>query len=308
MNTTDLRFASNKVCDIERLFHKELDDIYGEGETRMMVRMLWEAWMGWSHTEQLLRRGETINQSELLRMHWALEDLKRGRPIQYIIGWTEFCGCHIGVDETTLIPRPETEEIVEKTIMMYGEQEQKDGKKMAPKRVLDLCTGSGCIAIALAKAWPTTYIIGVDISTGALKKARENAEKNEVRVEYMEGNILNDEFCEKLQKQASPYPFDIIISNPPYICKKESIEMRKNVLDYEPETALFVDDNNALCFYQKIAKIGEKTLSETGVIVVEINEHLGNETMRVFENSGFEGKLEKDFLNKNRMIIVKKKQ
>ena len=112
MNTTDLRFASNKVCDIERLFHKELDDIYGEGETRMMVRMLWEAWMEWSYTEQLLRRGETINQSELLRMHWALEDLKRGRPIQYIIGWTEFCGCHIGVDETTLIPRPETEEIV----------------------------------------------------------------------------------------------------------------------------------------------------------------------------------------------------
>lgn len=305
MNTTNIRFRSNKVNDIERLFHEELDGKYGDGEVRMMLRLLFEAWMGWSYAELLVKRGESINQSELLRFHWALEDLKKFRPIQQIIGWTEFCGCRIGVDESTLIPRPETEEIVEKTIAMY---ESSEGLKR-PKRVLDLCTGSGCIAIALAKAWSGVEVIGVDISARALMKARENAEKNEVRVTFSEADIMSNKFnTEHIGSETLPYPFELIISNPPYVCESERREMRANVLDYEPGNALFVEDDDALCFYRRIAELSRKLLSDEGRVVVEINERLSSETLSVFEEAGFKGRFERDFRGKERMIICERKR
>lgn len=301
MNTTRIRFGSNRVGDIERLFHEELDGIYGDGEVRMMVRMLFEAWMGWGLAELLAKRGETINQSDLLRFHWALEDLKRFRPIQHIIGWTEFCGCRIGVDENTLIPRPETEEIVEKTIEIF--------KKRETMRVLDLCSGSGCIAIALAKAWPEAEVTAVDISAGALAKARENAERNGVRVRFVEADIMAEQFMNGGSgEMALPYPFDLIISNPPYVCESERALMSRNVIDFEPRSALFVEDRDALVFYRRIAALSRDRLSEGGVVVVEINERFGEETLAVFEEAGFEGRVERDFLGKERMIIARRRQ
>ena len=137
MNTTNLHIPSNKVRDIERYFITELRDIYAEGEIRMFVRMLFEAYLGWSQTELLLRREETVNQSDLLRFHWAVEDLKRHRPIQHIIGWTELCGCRIEVTKDTLIPRPETEEIVNWTLDLLSKSKIHNSKFKA----LDLCTG-----------------------------------------------------------------------------------------------------------------------------------------------------------------------
>lgn len=300
MNTTEIRFGSNRVGEIERLFHEELDGIYGDGEVRMMVRMLFEAWMGWGLTELLVKKSETINQSDLLRFHWAMEDLKRFRPIQHIIGWTEFCGCRIGVDESTLIPRPETEEIVEKTIEIF--------KKREPRRVLDLCSGSGCIAIALAKAWPETEVTAVDNSAGALAKARENAERNGVRVRFVEADIMAEQFLTGGGELALPYPFDLIISNPPYVCESEKALMSRNVIEFEPRAALFVEDGEALVFYRRIAALSRDRLSEKGVVVVEINERFGEETLAVFEEAGFEGRVERDFLGKERMIIARRRQ
>lgn len=289
MNTENIQFGSNRVADIERLFHKELDTIYGAGETRMMVRMLFEAWMGWPLAELLMRREETINQSDLLRFHWALEDLKRSRPIQQIIGWTLFCGCRIEVDENTLIPRPETEEIVERTIASYLER--------PPRRVLDICTGSGCIAIALAKAWPETEVWAVDISSEALAKARENAAGNGVEVAFIQADILNEEVT-------LPYPVDLIVSNPPYICERERKEMSTNVLDYEPGLALFVPDTDPMLFYRRIAQQCRRWIGERGRIVVEINEHYGKETLAEFEKEGAQGRVERDFWGKERMMIA----
>jgi len=147
MNTTDMHIPSNKGRDIERDFHTELAGLYPDSEITMFVRMLFEAFLGWSLTDLLLRRDDTVNQSDLLRFHWAVEDLKQWRPIQHIVGWSEFCGCRIDVDQSTLIPRPETEEIVDWTIKNISNLTS----ATTPFKALDLCTGSGCIAIALAK-------------------------------------------------------------------------------------------------------------------------------------------------------------
>lgn len=312
MNTENIRFKSNRVRDIITLFHEELDVMYGIGEVSVFIDILFESFCGWDKPRQLLNREKTLNQSDLLKFHWALEDLKIQRPIQHIVGWTEFCGCRIGVDETTLIPRPETEEIVEKTIEMFGGRGQlsKSGIEREPIRVLDLCTGSGCIAIAIAKALPEAKVTAVDISAGALAKARQNARENNVDIEFVEADILAGDFILPCEKEgiALPYPFDLIISNPPYVCEREKNEMKANVLDYEPESALFVEDSEPLVFYRQIAALGKKWLAKRGLIVAEINEKLGNETLRVFEESGFEGRVERDFRDKERMIVVRKSE
>lgn len=293
MNTGNIGFRSNNVGDIISLFHEKLDGIYGDGEVRVFVEMLFEAFEGWDKVALLLNRGATINQSDLLRFHWALEDLKRQRPIQHIIGWVEFCGCRIGVDETTLIPRPETEEIVSKTIALFEER--------PPRRVLDICTGSGCIAIALAKAWPEAEIMAVDVSEEALAKARKNADENGVKVDFVRCDLLKDE-------PPLPYPFDLIISNPPYVCESERETMRANVLDYEPELALFVPDEDALVFYRRIAAISRKMLIDKGTIILEINERFGKETLEEMKKEGLYGKVERDFRGKDRIIIAERRQ
>lgn len=293
MNTGNIGFRSNKVGDIISLFHEKLDGIYGDGEVRVFVEMLFEAFEGWDKVALLLNRGATINQSDLLKFHWALEDLKKQRPIQHIIGWVEFCGCRIGVDETTLIPRPETEEIVSKTIALFEER--------PPRRVLDICTGSGCIAIALAKAWPEAEIVAVDVSEEALAKARKNADENGVKVDFVRCDLLKEE-------PPLSYPFDLIISNPPYVCESERVTMRANVLDYEPELALFVPDEDALVFYRRIAAISRKMLIDKGTIILEINERFGKETLEDMEKEGLYGKVERDFRGKDRIIIAERRQ
>ena len=293
MNTENIRFASNRVRDVERLYREELEGLYGIGEVRVFVEMLFEAFCGWDKVGLLLNRDATINQSDLLRFHWALEDLKKERPIQQIIGSTEFCGCRIGVDESTLIPRPETEEIVEKTIALFG--------KHQPLHVLDLCTGSGAIAIALAKAWPEAAVTAVDISEKAMAKARQNAQENGVRVTFMLGDLLEEEL-------QYPSPVDLIVSNPPYVCDSERYSMHHNVLEYEPSTALFVPDSNPLLFYKRIADIGMELLSEEGMMVLEINEKFGLEMVEMLGEKGFECSVEKDFRGKERMIVARRRK
>lgn len=293
MNTTDMHIPSNKVRDIERYFHTELAGLYPDGEIKMFVRMLFEAFLGWSLTELLLHRDDTINQSDLLRFHWAVEDLKRFRPIQHIIGWTDFCGCRIAVDESTLIPRPETEEIVN-WIIEHSSQFTVHNSKIT---ILDLCTGSGCIAIALAKQWPEAEVTAVDISEKALAVARKNATANNVSINFIQANILSEFTIQNSQ-------FDIIISNPPYVTEKERAAMQRNVLDWEPQLALFVPDSDPLLFYRAIADIAIGGLERSGHIVLEINEQLGTETARLFESRGFKTELHNDFRGKTRMLTA----
>ena len=290
MNTADLRFTSNKVRDIERQFLTELSDLYPEGEVRMFVRLLFEAFLGWDQAALLARRDETVNQSDLLRFHWALEDLKRYRPIQHITGYADFCGCRIAVDENTLIPRPETEEIVERIIEQFGDKH--------PKRILDLCTGSGCIAIALAKRWPEAEVTAVDISEKAIAVAERNAENNNVKVNLIQTDILRHPL------PVPRSPFSLIVSNPPYVMEKERADMQPNVLGWEPSIALFVPDNDPLLFYRAIAEIALQQLAPQGKLVVEVNEHIGKETLQLFLEKGFAGGIVKDFRGRERALSL----
>ncbi len=295
MNTTELHIPSNKVRDIERYCLNELAGLYPEGEIKMFVRMLFEGFLGWEQTELLMRHDETVNQSDLLRFHWAVEDLKRHRPIQHIVGWTEFCKCRIEVNENTLIPRPETEEIVQRTIVHLS----KNNIQNSELNILDLCTGSGCIAIALAKQWPEANVTAVDISEKALAVARKNAEANSTKINFLQADIISSQF-------SLPYsPFSLIISNPPYVMNAEKAEMQHNVLDWEPSQALFVPDSDPLVLYRSIADIATNHMSPDGTLVLEINEHLGKETLNLLEERGFRGELLQDFRGKERMLVMK---
>lgn len=291
MNTRDLRFRSNRICDILQLFHEELDPLYGHGEVSTFCEMLCEAFLGWDRVRLMTSKEQTIDQSDLLRFHWALEDLKKYRPIQHIIGYTEFCGCRIEVTPDVLIPRPETEEIV---TQLCAQQVQ------GCVTAIDLCTGSGCIAIALKKAFSSAQVTAVDLSPAALDIARHNAQCNNTDIRFLQADILSPEFTIHNSQ------FSIIISNPPYIMERERAEMSRNVLGYEPDEALFVPDSDPLRFYRAIGRFAAQHLSDDGLLVVEINEHLGEETRMTLQASGLETKLRRDFRGKERCIIARR--
>ncbi len=289
-----MHIPSNQVRDIERYIRTELDELYPEGELRMFTQMLFEAYMGWSTAQLLLHRDDTINQSDLLKFHWAVEDLKQYRPIQHIIGYTDFCDCRIAVSPDVLIPRPETEEIVLRATELLNDS----GANVQEGNFLDLCTGSGCIAIALAKQFPKAKVYAVDISTKALDLAQKNAERNHVAVEFVQSDILQETI-------ALPCPtFDLIISNPPYIQEKERCNMERNVLEYEPSLALFVPDKDPLKFYRAIGLYALQHLTYKGLLILEINEHLGSATCQLLQSIGFVTQLLQDFRGKDRSIIA----
>lgn len=293
-NTTHMHIPSNRVRDIERYIRTELDELYPEGELRMFTQMLFEAYLGWSTAQLLLHRDDTINQSDLLKFHWAVEDLKQYRPIQHIIGYTDFCDCRIAVSPDVLIPRPETEEIVLRATELLNDS----GANVQEGNFLDLCTGSGCIAIALAKQFPKAKVYAVDISTKALDLAQKNAERNHVAVEFVQSDILQETI-------ALPCPtFDLIISNPPYIQEKERCNMERNVLEYEPSLALFVPDKDPLKFYRAIGLYALQHLTCKGLLILEINEHLGSATCQLLQGIGFVTQLLQDFRGKDRSIIA----
>lgn len=262
----------------------------------MFTLMLFEAYLGWNQVKLMLNREQTINQSDLLKFHWAVEDLKRYRPIQHIIGHTEFCGLQIEVSQDVLIPRPETEEIV------YRIQDIMNDRlpSLEKPQILDICTGSGCIALALKNFRSEAKVLGVDISTKALAIAKSNAKRLGMAVEFVEHDILNGTM------QLPIETFDVIVSNPPYICESEKIDMSANVLDHEPGIALFVPDQDPLLFYRAIAQYAINHLSDRGFLAFEINEHLGEETCALLQGIGFTTELYKDFREKDRCIIAYK--
>ena len=286
-NTTHMHIPSNRVRDIERYFHTELTGLYPDQEIGAFVDILFEAYLGWNKAQLLLHRDDTINQSDLLRFHWAAEYLKQYRPIQYIVGYTDFCGLRLHVEPGVLIPRPETEEIVNHI-----------KQTTHPATILDLCTGSGCIALALAAHFGDAEVVGVDISPQALAIAEANATANRLQVTFVQCDILH-------QEPTLPHStFDLIVSNPPYVCDSERASMSPNVLDHEPSLALFVPDDDPLRFYRAIGQYASRLLSHDGVLVLEINERLGNETCLLLQQLGFATTLHRDFRNKYRSITA----
>lgn len=302
MNTTAIGFASNKVRDVERYYHAMLDQQYGEREVAAMLRCLFEAFQGWDNTQYLLHRSDTVNQSVLLKLHHAAEELRYWRPVQYIVGYSYFAGCRIQVDERVLVPRPETEEMVQGIVdgSLTGSALCATGK---PPRIIDLCTGSGCIAVALAKACADATVVGVDLSNDCLAVARANAANNGVDVLFERHDVLRHE---ELATSMMGGGFDLIVSNPPYVCDSERTAMSRNVTDHEPAAALFVPDADPLCFYRAVAGFGLQRLSPDGLIVVEINENLPQPTLELFKEYGYTASLHSDFRDKPRFIVARR--
>ena len=288
MNTRNIRFRSNRVRDILALMHEELDGMYGPGEVSAFGEMLFEAFLGWDRVRLLTSREQTIDQSDLLRFHWAVEDLKRHRPVQHIIGYVDFGGCRIAVSPDVLIPRPETEEMVGWIVKSFELRVMSGG-------ILDLCTGSGCIAIALKKAFPQAEVTAVDVSPAALEMARQNAQNNGVEVRFVEGDVLDG-------VNGFNGSYGLIVSNPPYVMERERAQMQPNVLDYDPALALFVPDDDPLRFYKAIAAIAKEHLAADDLLAVEINEALADETAALFRTYGFSPAIHDDFRGRRRWI------
>ncbi len=256
--------------------------------------LLIEFYLGMNRLDFALKPGKEISLEEKEKFESAIHRLSLHEPIQYIIGETEFFRLKFKVDKNVLIPRPETEELVQWLLDDVGESKNSQNLK-----ILDIGTGSGCIAISLAKNLPNAEVFALDISEKALKTARENAALNKVNVNFIQADILNLE--------ALTGKFDVIISNPPYVREIEKVEMHRNVLENEPELALYVKDTDPLIFYRKITKLAQAGLQKHGDLYFEINQYLANETEEILKNSGFKTELKKDIFGNYRMLRGRKK-
>ena len=276
-----------QIKEFKKYFFDALSKVYPKTEIQSFFNLLFEYKLKLSRVEIALQPETTINKNELDFLQKAVFYLKKEIPIQYIIGETEFYGLKFTVNKNVLIPRPETEELVDWIIASTPPNDQ--------IKILDIGTGSGCIAISLAKNLPNSTVYALDISTEALKIAEQSAKKNNVFIHFFEADILN---LNELQQS-----FNIIVSNPPYVRASEKLQMQQNVLANEPHLALFVEDNNALLFYDKIADLAKKHLSKNGQLFFEINQYLGKETVDLLQNLGFQNiELIKDVYGNDRMI------
>jgi len=279
-----------QIQEFKQLFFKELSDNYPQTEIQSFFNLLIEHLLKMNRVEIALQPNLIIGKDDLIFLQDAISKLKKEIPVQYIIGETEFFGLPFKVTNEVLIPRPETEELVHWIIKDHLDKVQNSELK-----ILDIGTGSGCIAISLAKNLPNTNVYALDISKKALKVAEENSLKNNVAIQFITEDILS---IKKL-----PHQFDIIVSNPPYVRELEKNQMQQNVLGNEPHLALFVKDENPLVFYDKIADLAKTHLKKNGTLYFEINQYLGEETVQLLHQKGFkEIQLKKDIFEVNRMI------
>ena len=281
-------------------FLQELSLLYEEQEIESFFYIILEKLHGIKRIDLALNPQTVMDGAHLKQWKNIVSELKKQRPVQYILGETTFYGLSFLVNENTLIPRPETEELVE-LIIESTNYELRNTKL----KVLDIGTGSGCIAISLAKYLPTSEVFAIDVSEEALATAKKNAELNKVAIDFISTNILDVitlSAVAGLDKQ-----FDIIVSNPPYVRNVEKAEIKPNVLEYEPHLALFVEDTDALLFYRKIAELAIKNLNPNGKLYFEINQYLGKETIKLLEDFGFRNvELKKDIYGNDRIISCEK--
>ncbi|MCK5839273.1 MAG: peptide chain release factor N(5)-glutamine methyltransferase, partial [Bacteroidales bacterium] len=271
-------------------FKAELSGLYEAKELGNLLYILFEEYAGLKRMELAISNDQIITEHVKGKLEAAVDQLKHYKPVQYIIGKAWFYGLELLVNENVLIPRPETEELVDWAI-------DKNRKKKNLK-IIDIGTGSGCIAIAIKKHLPSSCVTAIDISGRALDVARKNATKYEAEVTFLAVDILNETMLKKLSK------FDIIISNPPYVLESEKKVMNPNVLDYEPESALFVDDNHGLMFYETIVSFAGNHLKRGGELYLEINEQKGDEVVLLLKKKGFgEVVLRKDLRGRDRFVF-----
>lgn len=278
-----------KIKEYRAQFIQELLPIYDAGESESFFYLILEDKQNLKRIDLALNPDLAFSNDEIELWNFILAELKKEIPIQYILGKTSFYGLEFEVNSNVLIPRPETEELIEWIIDCFV---PRNDTKL---KVLDIGTGSGCIAISLAKNISNAQVFAIDVSEKALVTAQKNASINEINVTFLEKNILE---TEDLKQQ-----FDLIVSNPPYVRELEKEEIKKNVLDNEPHLALFVDDNDALIFYKKIAELAQKNLSPNGQLFFEINQYLGKEMLELLKKTGFKNiELRKDIYGNDRMI------
>ncbi len=271
-------------------FIKELSPLYDAYEAESFFYLILEEKHKLRQIDLALNHELTFQEDDFVIWEEIVTHLKKEVPIQYLLGKTNFYGLDFEVNEDVLIPRPETEELVEWII-----NENASSEKSKKIKILDIGTGSGCIAISLAKNLPNAEVFAIDVSKKAIETAKRNAVQNNVNVTFLLKDIL--------ETNELKFNFDIIVSNPPYVRNLEKEEIKKNVLDYEPHLALFVEDTDALIFYRKIAELAKTGLSEKGKLYFEINQYLGKEMIDLLENMDFKDvELRKDIYDNDRML------
>ena len=276
----------------KRLFIEKLSAKFPQREAEQLIRILLEDLFGIDLKRQLMEPNLCIDERQHYLLSEAVRRLLAGEPVQYVTGMARFNDLLIKVSPAVLIPRPETEELVQKICTTLP--------KEASFRIWDIGTGSGCIAIALAKRFPAAEVIAFDVSDEALQIAKENAESNGVKVTFVRDDVLHptsDFFTQ---------PVDLVVSNPPYVCDSERAAMEANVLDWEPETALFVPDDDSLRFYRQILALAKTQLNPAGQVWFEINERMGEEMLSLCRGMGFsDSEIMLDYAEKPRFIRIK---
>ncbi len=282
----------NKIKNLKQKFTNELKFLCEFNEIVSIFNIVINHIKSYSAIQITLNQEEELSKIEVDEINLILEELKKEKPIQYIIGETEFYGLKFKVTPDVLIPRMETEELVDFVL--------KSIDKKTNIKIIDIGTGSGCIPISIKKNSPNSIITAIDISEEALEIAKYNANENNCEINFIQDDILNPSFSKYINQ------YDIIISNPPYVMESEKAKMKNNVLNYEPHLALFVEDENPLVFYEAIIKFSKTKLSANGLIVFEFNEALGQQMIELaMKNNFIFFKILKDINGKDRFLLLK---
>lgn len=278
--------------EIQHQFQNELASLYDAMEIDSFFYIVLEHLHGLKRLDLALEPKLTVPVEAIAKWQTLLEQLKSHKPLQYILGETYFCDLVLKVNESTLIPRPETEELV------FWITEELQSQGFQTPQILDIGTGTGCIPIALQKKFPLARVFALDVSAAALEVARENAQTNQAAITFIQQDIL--------QVSHLDLTYDVIVSNPPYVRELEQVEIKAHVLDYEPHLALFVPDTDPLLFYRKIASLALHYLSADGLLFFEINQYLGEATVALLHDMGYSSvALRKDMYGNDRMIKAK---
>jgi len=277
------------IKEIIEKYRKQLLLLYPIEEAESIINLVMEEILGYDQTKLFLNLDKAIDQGKLMRLESVLRDLKRNKPVQYVLEVGHFFDLDLFVNEHVLIPRQETEELVKWII--------DDCKGQQNLKILDVGTGSGCIAVALKKNLPDAEITAIDVSNEAIDVAKENAEQHKVEINIKQVDILNTKDWDSFDK------FDLIVSNPPYVTESERSKLHKNVIAYEPHTALFVSDNDPLIFYKAIIEFSKSYLAPEGRVYFEINEKHAQEIKELCSMNGFgEVEVKQDMNGKDRMV------
>lgn len=268
-----MRIGDNKAGSVLRQYELDLRTLYPIGEIKAIAALIFDHVLGWPAVDLALRRNEALSESDLLKVYLPLKRLRTGEPVQYVIGEVVFQGLRMKVDNSVLIPRPETEELVQ----LIRER----NSSASPRSIMDIGTGSGCIALSLKSAFPLAHVIGTDISEAALDVAKRNAALNRLDVEWVLADALDR------QSDLPRDQVDLMVSNPPYIPQSEGSTLATNVREFEPASALFVPDPDPLLFYRSIADRGRKLLAVGGQLWFEVHHRHGVDIIPMLKSMGY---------------------